>query len=55
MKLLYLTSIKTASISTHQTGDYFIETINYPELVKTVLTKHTENYLTKVTELASGA
>ncbi|MFM6826261.1 MAG: hypothetical protein ACKPKT_10505, partial [Dolichospermum sp.] len=29
MKLLYLTSIKTASISTHQTGDYFIETINY--------------------------
>ncbi|MFM6844975.1 MAG: AAA family ATPase [Dolichospermum sp.] len=29
LKLLYLTSIKTASISTHQTGDYFIETINY--------------------------
>ena len=28
-----------------------METINYPELVKTVLTKHTENYLTKVTKL----
>lgn len=51
LKLLYLTSIKIASISTHQTGDYFMETINYPELVKTVLTKHTENYLTKVTKL----
>lgn len=53
LKLLYLTSIKIASISIHQTGDYFIETINYPKLVKTVLTKHTENYLTKVIELAS--
>ncbi len=53
LKLLYLTSIKIASISTHQTGDYFIETINYPKLVKTVLTKHTENYLTKVIELPS--
>lgn len=51
MKLLYLTSIKIASISTHQTGDYFIETMNYSELVKTVLARHTENHLAKVTEL----
>lgn len=28
-----------------------METMNYPELVKTVLTRHTENYLTKVTNL----
>jgi hypothetical protein len=28
-----------------------METMNYPELVTTVLTRHTENHLAKVTEL----
>lgn len=28
-----------------------METMNYSELVTTVLTRHTENYLAKVTEL----